>query len=105
MRGRELDVEDALLGGDERVELVGDLAELAGAALLGEQAHEVDDELVAALRDRARMSPFTRESTSGFSSSARSSSSDVAASASSRTCRCTVSSTPRSCAASKRARA
>src|SRR4051794_6298931 len=51
VRGRQLDVEDALLLRDERVELVGDLAELCGPALLREQAHEVDDELVGSLRD------------------------------------------------------
>ena len=71
VRGRDLDVEDALLRRDERVELVGELAELARASLLGEQAHEVDDELVRALRRSARARrSFTRESTSGFSSSA-----------------------------------
>src|SRR3954469_11488865 len=51
VRGRQLDVEDALLLRDERVDLVGDLAELRGPALLREQAHEVDDELVGSLRD------------------------------------------------------
>ena len=48
MRGRQLDVEHLVLGGDERLELGGDLADLAGPALLGEQAHEVADELVGA---------------------------------------------------------
>src|SRR5579862_8416280 len=44
VRGRELHVEDALLRGDQRVELVCDLGELRSAALLGDQLEEVDDE-------------------------------------------------------------
>ena len=71
VRGRQLDVEHALLARDERVELVDDLAELARAALLGDQPHEVDDELVGSLGDLREQSSFTRESTSGFSSTAR----------------------------------
>ena len=38
VRGRELDVEHVLLGGDERLELRGDLADLPRAALLDERA-------------------------------------------------------------------
>src|SRR5262249_15323704 len=41
--GRQLHVEDALLGGDERVELVGHLVDLGGTPFLGEQLQEVDD--------------------------------------------------------------
>src|SRR3954469_17792273 len=51
VRSRQLDVEDALLGSDERVELGRDVIELSGASLLGEQLHEVHDQLVRALRD------------------------------------------------------
>ena len=72
VRGRQLDVEDALLGGDERVELVGDLGELAGAALLGDagagscttSSSEPSAMRVEHVRLHAR-------STSGFSSNAR----------------------------------
>src|SRR3954452_21188863 len=46
VRGRQLDVEDARLRCDERVELVDDGVDLGGAALLGEQLQEVDDEVV-----------------------------------------------------------
>src|SRR5690348_17988446 len=42
---------DLLVRGDECVELVDDLRQLAGAALLREEAQEVDDFLVGALRD------------------------------------------------------
>jgi hypothetical protein len=48
---RQLDVEDALLGRDQLVELGDDVGELCGAALLGDQAQEVDDELVRSLRN------------------------------------------------------
>jgi hypothetical protein len=48
VRSRQLDVEDLLLRGDERIELGNDLTELRGAALLGDEAHEVDNELVGA---------------------------------------------------------
>src|SRR5581483_1028179 len=48
VRGRQLHVEDARLLGDERLELGGDVADLAGAALLDHEAHEVADELVRA---------------------------------------------------------
>jgi hypothetical protein len=49
--GRQLDVEDPLLGGNQSVELVDDVCELRCAALLGDQAQEVDHELVGALGD------------------------------------------------------
>ena len=52
-RGRQLDVEAARLAGDEALELAGDLVDLAGAALLGEQADEVADEVVVALQQLA----------------------------------------------------
>src|SRR5579862_1100768 len=45
-RGRELDFEDALLGGDEHLELGCDLADLARAALLDDEPDEVADQLV-----------------------------------------------------------
>ena len=51
MRGRQLHVEDALLGGDGRLELRDHLRDLVGAALLGQQPHEVHDELVGSARD------------------------------------------------------
>src|SRR3954451_2140724 len=50
-RRRQLDVEYPLRRRDERVELVRDLGDLRGASLLGDEAEEVDDELVGALRD------------------------------------------------------
>ena len=53
VRGRQLDVEDALLRRDERVELVGDLRRAPPARpFSATQAQEVDDELVRALRRR-----------------------------------------------------
>src|SRR4051794_36940542 len=48
MRGRQPHVEDALLRCDERVEFLGHVSELGGAALLGEQLDEVHDGLVRA---------------------------------------------------------
>src|SRR3954447_11113088 len=45
-RGRQLDLEHALLGGDEAVELARDRPDLARATLLREQADEVDGLLV-----------------------------------------------------------
>ena len=48
---RQLDVEDALRLRDERVQLVGDLGQLSRAAFLREEAEEVDDLVVRALRD------------------------------------------------------
>src|SRR4051812_27037621 len=45
-RRRQLDLEHALLGGDEAVELARDRHDLAGAALLGQQPNEVDRLLV-----------------------------------------------------------
>src|SRR5579884_333271 len=51
VRGRELDVEDALLLGDERLELGGDLAQLRFAALLDHEPDEVAHELVGAAED------------------------------------------------------
>src|SRR3954453_13029245 len=50
-RGRQLDVENAVRRCDERIELAGDLRDLRGASLLGDESQEVDDELVRALRD------------------------------------------------------
>src|SRR5262245_31224144 len=47
VRGRQLDGQLALLRRDHSLELARDLLDLAGAALLGEQAQEVRDELVA----------------------------------------------------------
>ncbi len=44
--GRELDRQAVLRLRDERVELLAELGNLAGAALLGREAHEVADELV-----------------------------------------------------------
>src|SRR5215470_11438838 len=49
--GGELDFENARRGRHKPVELVGDPGERCSAALLREQAHEVDDELVGALGD------------------------------------------------------
>src|SRR5215471_5853235 len=46
--GRQLDLEDALLLGDDALEVARDLLYLAGAALLGEQHQEVPDELLLA---------------------------------------------------------
>ena len=46
--------EHALLARHELVELARDLVDLAGAALLGDQAEEVADELVGAAQDVAR---------------------------------------------------
>ena len=51
MRGRQLDIEDLLLRRDEGVKLRDDLAELRCASLLGDQANEVDDELVGTSGD------------------------------------------------------
>ncbi len=93
--------------GDERLELGGDLADLAGAPLLGEQAHEVADELVRRRRARARARrPSRRESVSGLTSSADElghvvERADEIARARTRT----TSRRPLSCAASKSARA
>src|SRR5207253_8668808 len=50
-RRRQLDIEDALVGGDEHIELVDDLRQLARASLLREQAEEVDDLVVGTLGD------------------------------------------------------
>ena len=44
--GRQLDVQPALLLVDDRLELLCDGAELAGAALLGDEPHEVADDRV-----------------------------------------------------------
>ena len=54
VRGRELDREAALRAVDDRLELLGDRAELAGAALLRDEPDEVADERVAAGRRPAR---------------------------------------------------
>lgn len=51
MRGRQLHVEDPLLGGDERLELSRDLPDLSGTTLLEEEEQEVTDERVGALED------------------------------------------------------
>jgi hypothetical protein len=51
VRSRQLDVEDLLLRGDECIELRNDLTELRGTALLGDEAHEIDNELVGAAGD------------------------------------------------------
>src|SRR5205807_7574129 len=48
VRGRQLDVEDALLLGDERLELRRDLADLPRPALLDDEPDEVPHELVGA---------------------------------------------------------
>src|SRR5918996_6007189 len=50
-RGRQLDVEPALLGRHERVQLLLDLLELAGTAFLDSQQDEVAHELVRAAQD------------------------------------------------------
>jgi hypothetical protein len=52
-RGRQLDIEDAFLDGDERVELADNLVELLGPPLLDEEQDEVADELVG-LGENAR---------------------------------------------------
>ncbi len=67
VRGRQLDVEHVLLRRDERLELGRDLAHLAGAALLGQQPHEVARSSSSAPPStRSSTSAFTRESVSGF---------------------------------------
>ena len=53
-RGRQLDVEDAFLGGEERVELRDDVVKLIGPALLDQEEQKVPDELVGLGEDRAQ---------------------------------------------------
>src|SRR6187551_274022 len=48
--GRQLDLQAALLAVDDRLELLGDRSQLAGASLRGDQADEVPDDRVATLR-------------------------------------------------------
>ena len=48
VRGRQVDREALLLGGDERLELARDLLELRRAALLDQQEQEVAHDLLAA---------------------------------------------------------
>src|SRR4051812_47677830 len=50
-RGRQVDLDPALLARDHALELGGDLVELGGTALLDEQAEKVADELLGALED------------------------------------------------------
>ena len=52
LRGRQLDGDLALLGGDEPIELVRDLVDLGDPALLGQKAQEVADDVVRAVGDR-----------------------------------------------------
>src|SRR5919108_123937 len=54
----QLDVEDALLGGDEGLELAVDLVELVHTTLLDDEEQEVPHELVGVGEDRAERLPF-----------------------------------------------
>ena len=50
--GGQLDGQLAFLGGGHPLELLGDLRDLPGAALLDQQAQEVEDERIGLARDR-----------------------------------------------------